>query len=283
MVVLLASAMNAALGTVRRASGKIDQISSARAGFDLLMATLSQATLNTYWDYATNAGNLEYKRASDLHFIIEPGSISGQSVFFQSPLGRSTSQGAEGLLNAVGYWVEFGDDSAWRPAHVETKRFRYRLMQGVQPAEALTVFKQTNDAWKDAVQEVPEHALPIAENVVALILWPRLPTAQDSSGTLLGSDYLYDSRDGLSVQSAQLPPMLQATIIVIDEASAIRLESGASEPTLIKNTLNGKFQNVAQFDTDLSEVKAAFDAERINYQILSVPVTLRESKWSKTP
>lgn len=285
LVVLLASVTSTSISTVRRASGKMDQISSARAGFDLLTTTLSQATLNTYWDYATNSSGTpeKYVRRSDLHFLIVPGSVSGQSVFFQSPLGRSANAGPDGVLNAVGYWVEFGNDDAWRPSHVQTSRSRYRLMQGVQSAENLSVFKQSGNSWQSALQDVPVSAFPIAENVIAMILWPRLPAAQDATGARLSTDFLYDSRDGTPVQSSQLPPQLHVVMIVIDEVSAAKLEAGGAEPAQIKSALNGRFQNVAQFEQDLSAVKAALDEARISYQVLSAPVTLRESKWSKTP
>lgn len=282
LVVVLASATNAALSTVRRASGKMDQISSARAGFDLLTATLSQATLNTYWDYATNAaGNPEkYVRRSDLHFLIGQGPVAGQSAFFQSPLGRSANANPDGVLNAVGYWVQFGDDSTWKPSHVQASRPRYRLMQGLQPTENLSVFRQSGDAWKNALQNA---ALPIAENVIAMVLWPRLPAAQDALGTQLSADFLYDSRGGMPVQAAQLPPQVQVVMIVIDEATAARLEAGGTEPDAIREALENRFQEVANFDDDLRQVKEKLDAARISYRVLSAPVTLRESKWSKVP
>lgn len=281
LLALLATAIGSALTTVQRAHAKIDQFAAARQGFEQLVAALSQSTLNTYWDYDVPANPGKYLRKSDLHFLVEQGAVAGQSVFFQAPLSRAPGVSATGILNAVGFWVDFGDDDAWRPGHVATSRSRYRLMQGIQPAGKLEVFNNDTDAaWADAVVAVPDVGFPVAANVLALILWPRLPTAQDAVGTELTTDYLYDSRDGTDIQKAQLPPAVHATMIVIDEMSAARIESGATEPASIKDALAGRFRDVTKYQEDLDAVKAALDAARVGYLVLSSPVTLRESKWS---
>jgi uncharacterized protein (TIGR02599 family) len=273
---LLSMAVGATLSTIRHSQSTIERFSSARAAFDLLTATLSQATLNTYWDYDNPQDPQKYIRTSDLHFVIT-NSSHGQNLFFQSPLATSgVSPTPAGLLNEVGYWVEFGEDT-WRPAHVETPRYRYRLMQGVSPTESIDVFKDATSAWTNRVKST---GFPIAENVIALILWPRQPTANDPNGTALTSDYQYNSRRTAGIQSHQLPPMVQATLIVLDEPSMVRIESGATEPSVILSALTGKFQDVAKYEDDLREVLGALAAEKINYTVLNVPVTLRESKWS---
>ncbi|XHR30547.1 MAG: prepilin-type N-terminal cleavage/methylation domain-containing protein [Chthoniobacteraceae bacterium] len=281
MVVLLASAIGTALATVRRSNSKIDQFAATRAGFDSLTAILSQATLNTYWDYDNPTTPTNYIRKSDLHFLItNTTGDGGQSVFFQAPLARSGSTIPLGVLNAVGYWVEFGDDT-WKPGHVIINRPRYRLIQGIQPTESLAIFTNTTATWINGIKSIPTPAFPLADNVIALILWPRRPTAQDSAGTELTADYTYDSRTGTDIQKAQLPPSVQVTMIVIDEASAIRITSGNTEPAVIQNALKNRFRDVTQYQTDLDAVKSALTTARINYLVLSSPVTLRESKWSQ--
>lgn len=299
ILAMLSSAMGLTFSTVQRAHLKMDQFASARAGFDRVTATLSQATLNTYWDYDNPSTPSVYLRKSDLHFRIQSinsgaGTPLGQGIFFQTPLALESSQ-PSGLLHAAGYWVEFGENS-WRPPHTRS-RFRYRLIEAIQRTTALEVFKSANDptkryAWQTGVSKVAslsspgEPGFPIAENLIALVLWPRLPTAQDPVGDQLSPNYEYDSRNTQTTpasrlkQKAQLPPMVQVTMIFINEASAARLESGAIEPNVIREALDGRFRSVASFQADLDAVKAVLDRERIAYLVLSSPVTLRESKWS---
>jgi len=296
LVAVLGSAMLYSVSTVNRAEAKIDQFGAARAGFDRLTATLSQATLNTYWAYDDPNSPQKYERRSDLHFLIaKPDALPaspnskpnwGQSVYFQAPLSRGNGGGAHGLLNAVGYWVAFGDNQAWRPGHVTSQRARYRLMQGVERTENLSVFNSTAPNWADNLRKLPDPtaptgAFPLAENVVALLIWPRLPIAQDPNGTTLSGNFLYDSKNGTPIQRAQLPPMLQITLVVIDEASAARMENGLQEPTAIVNALSNRFLDPANYEQDLQSVQSEFAIKGIQHLVLSAAVPLRESKWSK--
>ncbi len=297
LLVLLASATGGMLSTVSHANARIDQFSAARVGFDLLSQTLSQATLNTYYDSfdqdqkrrtPDNAADFvprTYGRNSDLHFKIQANGSSGQEIFFQSPLSRSQKSMPEGALNAVGYWIEFGTDDDWKPPHIATSRHRYRLMQGLQSAENLEVFRTPNADWISALREAPKSAMPIAENVIAMVIHPRLPKTRDPNGTALTTDYQYDSRGTSPIQKAQLPPSLQLTMVVIDEASAARLEQGGDEPAVIRDALAGKFRDVSKFDDDLRDLEATLRTAKpsINFLVLSSPLTLRESKFSKDP
>jgi uncharacterized protein (TIGR02599 family) len=285
LIVVLATATNSTVSVVGRAQAKINQFSAARAAFEQLTSSLGQATLNTRWTYDDPGTPSSYERYSDLHFLVAAGGTGGQKLFFQSPVASSTAgDPSADLLEAVGFWVAFGDDSAWRPSHVSTARSRYRLFQGTASGPSFNVFDNSTGAqWTSEVENVPQAAFPVAENVIALILHPRLPATTDPGGTTLTTDYLYDSRGAKAVQQAQLPPAVQVTLIVIDEASAQRMENGTSEPAVIQNALAGKFLQVSNFASDLQSVKTALDAARVNYLVLSAPVTLRESKWSLTP
>lgn len=284
LVILLSSATGSLLNTLRNAHSKIDQYSAARAGFEQILSTLSQATLNTYWDYDDPANPNNYIRKSDLHFLIEPSTM-GQAVFFHAPLSRNGNTTSTGLLNAVGFWVDFGSDSQWKPGHVP-EQFRFRLMQGIQPADSLQVFTTANGSWTNAVKTIPDVGFPIASNVLALILWPRLPVAQDPEGNDLSGNFAYDSRDSRQVsaiQKAQLPPSVQVTMIVMDEASAYRLASVSGAPAAITSAFTNRFQDVTRFESDLEAVRAALTAAKVNHLVLSSSVTLREAKWSQTP
>jgi uncharacterized protein (TIGR02599 family) len=279
---MLAWATTFSLSTVGRAEAKIDQFAAARAGFDRLTATLSQATLNTYWDYDKPAEPTKYVRKSDLHFLLEAGPRGGHAVYFQAPLARGVQEGTAGLLNAVGYSVDFSEN-VWRPRpRVTQPRWRYRLMQGIQPSENLSVFNDppTSTRWKTALGDPTQAAFPLAENVIAMVLWPRLPQSQDPQGTQLSPNFLYDSRAGTPVQSAQLPPEIQVTLIVIDEASASRMDLGNLPPTVISNALAGRFALAADFERDLAAVQNQLTAAGVNHLVLSSSVVLRESKWS---
>jgi uncharacterized protein (TIGR02599 family) len=131
------------------------------------------------------------------------------------------------------------------------------------------------------VKTIPGVGFPIASNVQALILWPRLPGAQDPEGNDLSGDFKYDSRKGSDIQKAQLPPSVQVTMIVMDETSAARLASGSVAPAAITAAFANRFQDVTIFDADLEAVRAALTAAKVNHLVLSSSVTLRESKWSK--
>jgi uncharacterized protein (TIGR02599 family) len=180
----------------------------------------------------------------------------------------------------VGFWIEFGGDSQWKPSHVK-EQFRFRLMQGIQPSESLAVFATADGSWTNAVKTIPDVGFPIASNVLALILWPRLPVAQDPEGNDLSGNFEYDSRQGSAIQKAQLPPSVQVTMIVMDETSAVRLASGLAAPAVITSAFANRFQDVANFDADLEAVRAALTAAKVNHLVLSSSVTLREAKWSK--
>lgn len=132
---------------------RIDTFQEARAGFESMTRKMSQAMLNTYWDYADSNGNArtsanattftptQYLRQSELHFVcgqVVTGSSAaivdttvsttgtsqmvGQGIFFQAPLGYATSTSSvlPNLLNASGYFLEFSDDNSDRPNFLQS-------------------------------------------------------------------------------------------------------------------------------------------------------------------
>ncbi len=48
-------------------------------------------------------------------------------------------------------------------------------------------------------------------------------------------------------------------MVVIDKATADRLDSGSTEPAVIANALAGKFTNPSNFDTDLKPRMPSLD------------------------
>jgi uncharacterized protein (TIGR02599 family) len=127
------------------------------------------------------------------------------------------------------------------------------------------------------------YATPVADNVIALIIRPQDPAASPPDIT---ANFAYDSRLGATanpqpVTANQLPPNLNVTMIVIDEASAKRFENSTQEPSIISSALDGKFQKVENYQADLDSLKNTLGAARIQYRVFETAVPLRESKWTK--
>ncbi|CAN5496540.1 hypothetical protein BH09VER1_BH09VER1_42910 [soil metagenome] len=303
----------------RQANAKIESYQTARAAFDVMTAKLAKATLNTYWDYYDASGApyrlssspatfvpAVYGRYSDLHFICGPASTlittlpsdlsatATQAVFFAAPTGLSTQSsynGLPGLLAACGYFVAFGSENSHRPAFLPpSARFRWRLMELIAPVEELQVFASSTGTSWFATEVTQGRARSVAENVIALVVWPRRSTQDDPAGTALAPNYAYDSRTTESwsgsppkqpVQSYQLPPNLQISMVIIDEAAAARLEAGSTPPEAINSALAGLFSgSVSEYESDMKKLQDRLSAKGIGYRIFSTTVALRESKWS---
>jgi uncharacterized protein (TIGR02599 family) len=142
--------------TYRSTLGKAEQFREARVAFESITRRLSQATLNTYWDYDSPTTPTKYLRQSELRFLSgnASGLLSGvtpaissttHAVFFQAPFGftsNSTYGGMESMVNTWGYFIEFGSDSVLRPDPVNTAgvpvKYRFRLYEMMEPSETLS-------------------------------------------------------------------------------------------------------------------------------------------------
>jgi uncharacterized protein (TIGR02599 family) len=307
MMGLVMSIIGQMSGIWKYSSRQIEAFQSARAAYDLMTYSLSQATLNTYLDYAdannswmteANASTFSpkrYIRRSELRFLSAaagsgpvPGTAgTGQAVFFQAPLSYTESaayENMESLLNICGFYVEFGSDQAYLPDHVpaSSAKYRYRLMQLLVPTEQNNVYRDgTGNGWfSDHVSQ----ARPIADNIIAVVIRPRDPSAGDDEAP--NDAYGYDSayqamNDPQPVQAHQLPPMVEVVMIAIDGDSALRIDNGSTEPAQITTALEGRFEDRSRFEDDLSGVKAALTAAQIEYRVFSGVIPLRESNWSK--
>ena len=283
-----------------RSSGKVAQFQAARTAFEAMTRNLSQATLNTYYDLQFDSSGVTkgYSRNSDLHFVsgkaaqtkflgTDSATYPTHAVFFQAPLGLSGEMTGTGtsaakkyrtlsnLLSATGYYVKWGKDQNLPPfitTALVPDRYRYRLMEVIQPAESFGVgdtvrLPKANDWIQTAlgVKTLPTSPDPnapsgakdssraLAENVVALIILPKL-SDKDTATPFLAPNYEYDSRpaDGTGKpkvrkdiadtdtqtlrQFNQLPPVVRVTMVAIDEPSAIRQQAkSTSAPTWTKN------------------------------------------------
>ncbi len=355
LMVLLVGVTGQTSDIWRRTTGKVEQFRGARNAFDTLTSRLSQATLNTYWDYDKLPTPTKYERKSELRFISGPASmlLAGtpiaancltHAVFFQAPFGLTSEpassgsglafDGFENLLCTWGYYVSYDSDAAIRPAFLTAAgvppRYRFRLMELTQPSEKNLLYSFTSgpgaspnisaaagynqrDWFTASLTASPPQVHMLTENVIALIIVPRL-SQQDEAAvkggvTSANADFsplapacLYDSSpqaappdsrysDARLNPTNQLPPLLQVTMAVIDESSAVRAKFGAAtqDPFHIQT----KFQNSADYSSDLlaqspatgaanaDSLESALIAQHLNYRIFTSTIAIRGAKWSR--
>ena len=322
-------------------TARAEEFRGARTGFEAITRRLSQATLNTYWDYFDASGNARspanaagfaparYGRQSELRFVsgqaaalgLPSASCPTHAVFFQAPLGFVSDTDKypsrmENLLNTWGYFVEFGDDKDLRPAFVTTQimpyRYRFRLMEMMQPSEKMTIYQDevsaggnssyTSREWfMKPFAETPRPARVLAENIIALVLLPKLTPDDQRTGAYndgsLAPGYLYDSTGTNMTTMAdknlnprhQLPPVIQVTMVAVEETSFSRFQKTTT--TMPSFGVSGLFTSVGN-TTDLTKAGYAKDLDTLekalrtskpplNYRIFSTNVSLKAAKWSR--
>jgi uncharacterized protein (TIGR02599 family) len=318
LVVLVA--MLQFMGTIDQAwkSAASDPFAEAQDAFDAMTRNLAAATLASYQDYADNSGAFRsgtgfipdhLARRSDLDFVCGPSTganglltasgrtTTGSGVFFLAPKGYTQSDahaGMEGLLNAMGYFVEFGADDA-APGFVlsRNQNWRWRLKQVLQPAESLQIFaaaNQTSAKWLQPLIPAGTVLPVLAKNVVTLIVLPQ--RAANDAGPALSASFGYDSRDTTNrLTLHQLPPRLDVILVAIDETSAALLaaQNGSNPPQLISTDF---FQHAAQSDAalqtsqlsaDLAMADNSLTSRKIGHRIFQREILLPASDWSNTP
>lgn len=346
LMVVLVSMVGQTSTLWQRTSSKVEQFREARRGFEAVTRRLSQATLNTYWDYDNPTTPTRYLRQSELRFISGRGLLAGvtpndprptHSIFFYAPLGfvqpssatdttYANYQGLDTLLNLWGYFIEYANDKAMLPPFVpENKaRKRFRLLELMQPSQALDLYKLEADAatpqggtngnlnytaqtwFKNVVGAQPRPVHVLAENIIALVLLPKLTKTDQaklpssSAGAFtdasLAPKYLYDSTGtGMSTTGTpalnptnQLPPVVQVTMVAIDEASAIRMSD--QDNADLQNELAGLFTDPTKLVSDLTgkpsppanglPLEQYLTSKRINYRVFTSDVSIRAAKWS---
>ena len=338
----------------RSATAKIQAFQEARAGFDSLTRNLAQAMLNTYYDYYNSANTprssmtttaalagfvpATYDRNSDLHFVsgqaatLLAGSPTAvktqtQAVFFQAPKGYSVMYPElDNALNACGYFLQFDDGAARVPDFIKNApgfkpRYRFRMMEMTQSTEELAVYASQTNNW--FVQNAAANSRVIAENVIALVLLPKLPDRQDDPGAAgkgvsLAPNYNYNSRIPLKAASDpswasfppdsfkayptgvmggvdatrhhQLPPVMKVVMIVLDEASALRLQGDSTTvPPAIDLSATTLFTDAAKLSEDIQAVEDICNArpgnltgntQKLTCRVFSTEIIMRQAKWS---
>lgn len=249
-------------------------------------------------------------------------------LFFQSPLGHVSDESAfttsaisnfknlSSTLNAAGYYVEFSDENDVNSGAVPKfmgslpASWRYRLMELNEPSQNLSVYMLASglgiysgpDSWFNkplnvaASPNVSSPTYPIAENIVALIIRPKVSNPsrdpQAPAPSEIAANYAYDTKAYLAAQPPvdvtglgvrlsknQLPPLVQVTLVAIDSPSGLRLANryGATAPPLVDQDL---FFDVTKYDSDLGKMEASLEAQHLNYRVFVADVSLPGAKWS---
>ncbi len=270
------------------------------------------------------------------------------AVFFQAPLGLVANSadyhGLDNLLNTWGYCIEYGDDSQLRPGFLASLnqppplRYRFRMVELQEPSESFSLYLKeaalnsgpnasggnaayTLKTWfSEVLGDIPKAtdknppARPVhvlAENIVALILLPKLTKADQKTadGTPLYDDsslspyYLYDStstsnnaltspntsppdpdtpaaRKALNPKN-QLPPIVQVTMVAVDEPSFLRFQSSQGDPAVPPDFGFSSSAKSADYSANLQSLQAALQSRRLNYRVFTTNVSLKAAKWSR--
>jgi uncharacterized protein (TIGR02599 family) len=177
-------------------------------------------------------------------------------------------------------------------------------------ATGTTVDSAGGSSWlaniKNGSGQNSVYVTPLADNVIALVIWPRLAAedeaAQTAAGTYtpLSTDYTYDSQANptptfsptygytQNITAEQLPPDLQVTMVVLDEASAARLQGTSTTiPAGANEIMNGLFtmSDTTDYENDMKTLvtrmsTATSTHPKLNFEIFNTTVAMRESKWS---
>ena len=336
IILLLLAVLGMITSTTQRTwaytSGKAEQFRDAREAFESMTRQLSQATLNTYWDYDNPNAPTRYLRQSELRFIsgglnamtatATYSNFPSHAVFFQAPLGYVTNTTSYSdlysLLNTWGFFIEFGSNKPWNPNFLNSlpnppaQRYRFRLMQMMEPSESLTLYNSESQTaggnanyvgtdWFTTPLASTSNLRIVADNIIALVLLPKLTPQEDSTGTALSPNYSYnsvktDDNNDPAVSAAtdwknQLPPEVQVTMVAVDEASYKRFQGNSTTmPNLLVDTSgNPLFQKAGDlvnssnpgYAQDLQSLQNTLVKDKLNYRVFSTNVSIKAAKWSR--
>ena len=313
---------------VRSTSSKVEAFQESRAAFESVTRHLSQATLNTFWDYEYDKMHepTRYLRSAELRFTSGISSTllkgtatrPGHCVFFHAPLGqvddKTTLGSLDHLLNVWGYYVEV-TDSERLPSFLSAKtpqRKRFRLMEVMQPSEQLGTYKYQDISkyptnwFSPLVSGANPPVRVLAENIVGLFILPRLSKADEllwmrttnsKTPPILAPAYSYDTTntrvaDPILNPRNQLPPVVQVTMVAIDEPSARKLEGDPEGSTPYMGIDYSRiFRNPSNLeddpgtpqpnDGDLSVLEGMLAKKHVSYRVFTTNVSIRGAKWSR--
>lgn len=302
VLVLSASMIGSIQEVWKKSSARTEQMRTARQALETMASRLSQATLNPYWVIETNSAGrpVRYARQSDLRFfssVATPTASSqrGSAIFFQAPTGFFTNSAAvlDSSLNTWGYFVEYGPDSDYpnfRPSILPASSIknRYRLIEFLDPSDNLRIFTDTSGApnytgtnWFSVPLAVATNKRVLAENVVAVVALPRLPSVEDPTGVALAPTYTYNSVQSNSVALVnprhQLPPIVDLAVVAISESSLRRIDWGASPPSILTSDL---FSQAIDMEKDLNTLRERIEEKGLKAEIFRTSVPIAAARWS---
>lgn len=178
----------------------------------------------------------------------------------------------------------------------------------MQPADDLGIYEFTSgtDAdgkplsltysgreWFTEPLGLPDATRPVrmlAKNIIALVILPKLSANEDPSQSQLAPNFAYDSTntnaDPKINPKNQLPPVLQITMVAIDEASAARLSD--ADNAAIQSKVSSLFRVAAEFEDDLvadpsgggESLEDFLSSKNISYRVFTTNVSIAGAKWS---
>ena len=252
-----------------------------------------------------------YVRYSDLQFLCGPtqtllagaNQTAGHSIFFQAPTGGALNVNAGGAaaftnmptaISACGYYVAFDTDANFRPSFLNQRnhpeRQRFRLYEYRPPIDANLIYKDLavpdpnpGVPLPDWYNQIATWSRPVAENIIFLVFSPKRAVT-DAAGDPrdIAPAYTYNSSPGVKLPQAtqdyQLPPLVEVTLVALDESSAQRLaENSGGNPTLPE----GLFTSASDtsFRSDIEALEDFLNDEKLNYRVFTATVPIRNSKW----
>jgi uncharacterized protein (TIGR02599 family) len=327
LMVLVTQVVGQVQKTWLSSNSRVSQFREARMAFDLVTHNLAQAELNPYWE--TDTGGISstnytyaqrnqfqslpsrYLRKSDLQFIcgrattLVKGAANADAqhlpfsaVFFQAALGATQVPDYERMQSLVcgrGYFVQYGDDAAFRPPFVTTPANRFRLMEYSPTSEQNSIYY---DDWQFAANDtsggtatmkpkwfndagatmdrttdkstggnsttaiVRGFTRPIAENIIAFVVAPRV-SAQSAAAVgkdphWIAPNYSYDSLQKTNSTTAN-PQGTEALLPPLVDVVMIAIDE-ASQGNFTSddiNSINGLFTNASAIDSDITAAQSA--------------------------
>ncbi len=296
MSVLMLSLTSSAQKIAQQTTSRTEHFREARRAFDRINQSLSQATLNVYWDYVDAAGNPRstnsftpnrYFRFSELRYLQtnaasltapRGGTLRGNAVFFQAPLGRTAATNLSGfnsLVNTLGFFLERGGDSTLRPPTVSENKVRYRIFELAEPADQLTVYSLTSGnpsynrlEWVTQPLANVAYSHRLADNIVALLFQAQYKNAAGSPLTSFNYSSAPQKRGSQPIEENNLPPNIRVTMIAVDESSARRI---ADENIMLTDAID---------DATLVQLENELTDNRLNYRKFESTVKIGPAKWS---
>lgn len=322
IMAVLFSSLDMSQKSWKRAHAQLSQYREAQIAFETMSRRISDAVLNTYWDYDYPEGDTSqiptsFDRQSELHFVSGPAAAEANgilgsayppshAVFFLAPFGlhnKTSWRDFSVLLNGWGYYIEFGNvSSTGRPpflgASTAPDRYRFRLMELQVPAEELTAYEDdlrtlnsAGDIYAWFQDQIDAgYGRPLAENIIALIIAPEAPEAALRRASDIAPQYFYDTRAFQHIGNGSYPEQRSKhQLPPLLRISLVGIDETSALRLQSQNGTNPPdfgldelFLNQVTFKNDLETLETTLKNQNINYRVFSTVIRLRNARWSDT-